>query len=167
LATAFATAGGQHTGGEMALLDTFRSLQGCGACTFTFAQKLTVIGMQQRAMPDGEFHPIDAWFLRQLARTCLVQWAARPDRASGERWARHLGIDSSYYLDFPDAARLEEQVGDVCRWMNEPLSDPGVAYERWTRRLGFPAHPPEARSLSFAGLFPEPLVQGRVANSAS
>jgi hypothetical protein len=64
LATAFATAGGQHTGGEMALLDTFRSLQGCGACTFTFAQKLTVIGMQQRAMPDGEFHPIDAWFLR-------------------------------------------------------------------------------------------------------
>ena len=28
LATAFATAGGQHTGGEMALLDTFRSLQG-------------------------------------------------------------------------------------------------------------------------------------------
>jgi hypothetical protein len=51
--------------------------------------------------------------------------------------------------------------------MNEPLSDPGVGYERWTRRLGFPAHPPEARSLSFAGLFPEPLVQGRVANSAS
>jgi multimeric flavodoxin WrbA len=167
LATAFATAGGQHTGGEMALLDTFRSLQGCGACTFTFAQKLTVIGMQQRAIPDGEFHPIDAWFLRQLARTCLVQWAARSDRASGERWARQLGIDSAYYLDFPNAARLEAQVGDVCRWMNEPLSDPGVAYERWTRRLGFPAHPPEARSLPFAGLFPEPPVQGRPENCDS
>ena len=42
--------------------------------------------------------------------------------------------------------------------MNEPLSDPGLAYEHWTRRLGFTAHPPDARSLPFAALFHEPLV---------
>jgi NAD(P)H-dependent FMN reductase len=164
LGTAFATSGGQHTGGEMALLDTLRSLQGCGACTFTFAQKLTVIGMQQRPRPDGEFDLIDTWFLRQLARTCLVQMVAQRDRSEGAIWAQRLGVQSAYYLDFPDAARLEVEVGDVCHWMNEPLIDPVSAYERWSQRLGFSARPPEARSLPFAGLFPEPGVQRPVAN---
>jgi hypothetical protein len=148
----------------MALLDTFRSLQGCGACTFTFAQKLTVIGMQQRPRPDGEFYPIDTWFLRQLARTCLVQMVAQRDRSEGAIWAQRLGVQSAYYLDFPHAARLEVEVGDVCHWMNEPLIDPVSAYERWSQRLGFSARPPEARSLPFAGLFPEPGVQRPVAN---
>jgi hypothetical protein len=58
-------------------------------------------------------------------------------------------------------------VGDVCRWMNEPLNDPHLAYEHWTGRLGFTAHPPAAHSLPFAALFSKPLVQGLVANSAS
>lgn len=155
-ATAFATSGGTHTGGEMALLDTFRSLQGCGACTFTFAQKLTVLPVQQRLRPDGEFDPVDVWFLRQLARTCLVQWAARSDRAAGRSVARRLGVDTAYYLDFPDAARLEAEAGALCRWMNEPLSDPAGAYGRWSHRLGFDARPPEPQGLPFAGLFPAP-----------
>lgn len=167
LGTGFATAGGQHTGGEMALLDTFRSLQGCGACTFTFAQKLTVIGMQQRPRPDGEFDLIDAWFLRQLARTCLVQLAARNDRTDGARWARQMGVRSDYYLDFPDATRLEDEVGEVCRWMNEPLDDPVSAYGRWSQRLGFTADPPEACSLPFSGLFPDAGTQRPVPNWAS
>ena len=167
LATAFATSGGQHTGGEMALLDTFRSLQGCGACTFTFAQKLTVIGMQQRAGPDGEFDPLDVWFLRQLARTCLVQLAAVRDRAEGGRLARRLGIDTAYYLDFPGPAAPVREVGRLCRWMNEPLRDPAGAYRRWTRRLGLPARPPEARGLPFAALFPQPLDQRPGANWGS
>ncbi|NBP23402.1 MAG: hypothetical protein EBU81_02350 [Proteobacteria bacterium] len=167
LATAFATAGGQHTGGEMALLDTFRSLQGCGCCTFTFAQKLTVIGMQQRSRPDGEFDLIDAWFLRQLARTCLVQWASRQHRTDGAHWARRLGVDTAYYLDFPDASRLETEVGEVCRWMNEPLTDPGPAYDRWSLRFCSDAHPPDGRHLPWAGLFPEPLGQRPEANCGS
>lgn len=156
LSTALATSGGQHTGGEMALMDTFRSLQGCGACTFTFAQKLTVLGLQQRLRPDGEFDPVDAWFLRQLARTCLVQLASRPDRAIGQQVARRLGVETSYYLGFPDAERLEAEAGELCRWMNEPLVDPAGAYGRWSGRLGFDARPPEARGLPFAGLFPWP-----------
>jgi NAD(P)H-dependent FMN reductase len=167
LATAFATSGGQHTGGEMALLDTFRSLQGCGACTFTFAQKLTVIGLQQRSRPDGEFDPIDVWFLRQLARTCLVQLAATRQREEGPRQARRLGVDTAYYLDFPDPATLEREVGRLCGWMNEPLRDASRAYGRWMRRLGFDARPPESRRLPFADLFPEPLPQRPAANCGS
>ena len=41
-ATAFATAGGAHTGGEMVVLDSLRSLMGQGALAFTSGQRLMV-----------------------------------------------------------------------------------------------------------------------------
>lgn len=154
LGTAFATAGGMHTGGETAILDTFRSLQGVGVCTFTFAQKLVVFGAQQKPLPDGVFEPVDVWFLRQLAHTCIVQLMAR--REPGGPWAEKLGINSSYYLEFPTPEALEQLVGERCRRMNRPLAEGFTAYDWWTDRLGFDTRPPDATSLSFASLLPQP-----------
>jgi hypothetical protein len=155
LGTAFASAGGTHTGGETAILDTFRSLQGAGLCTFTFAQKLVVFAAQQKPLADGEFEPVDAWFLRQLARTCVVQLMAR--RGIGPEWAAKLGIDSAYYLNFPGAQTLEQQVGERCRRMNAPLSNGVSAYDWWSDQLGFDARPPDASALPFFSLLPEAM----------
>jgi flavodoxin len=154
LATVIATSGGQHTGGEMAVMDSMRSLQGAGACTFTFAQKLLVLGTQQRETAEGMFEPADAWFLRQLARTCVVQWLCRR-HGPGTGPARRLGVDTGYYLYFPDRHRLVSETGDILRHMNAPLEDPAT-YGWWTERLGFEARPPDASGLPFAALLPQP-----------
>lgn len=153
LGTAFASAGGTHTGGETAILDTFRSLQGAGVCTFTFAQKLVVFGAQQKPLPDGVFEPADVWFLRQLARTSVVQLMARG--GAGPEWAAKLGVDTAYYLDFPTPQALAERVGERCRRMNAPLVNGPAAYDWWTELLGFDTRPPDAGALPFFSLLPE------------
>ena len=47
-ATAYTTAGGSHTGGEMVIADTLRSLMGMGASVFTLGQKYMVFTTDER-----------------------------------------------------------------------------------------------------------------------
>jgi NAD(P)H-dependent FMN reductase len=154
LGTAFATAGGLHTGGEVAVADTLRSMQGLGLCTFTFAQKYVVLGAQQKFAADGEFDLIDVWFLRQLARTSVAQLIAFRDRESDA--FQTLGLETSYYRNFPSEAQLEDELGEIRRLANAPLTAGADAYAAWTRRLGFPSQPPNADGLPFGMLLPEP-----------
>lgn len=156
-ATAFATAGGLNTGGEVALADTVRSLQGLGAATFSFAQKWLVLGTQQKFAPDGTFDLIDIWFLRQFARTILLHAQLRheADPGAGEVWADRLGLAPDYYRRFPPEAALAASLGPVRDRLNAPLTDP-QAYARWTEDLGRDASPPDASMLPHPDLLPRP-----------
>ena len=156
LGTAFATAGGQHTGGEMTVIDTLRSFQGLGLATFTFAQKYVVLGAQQKFATDGEFDLIDTWFLRQLARTALVHLIARHDPKRASRWANHFGLDTGYYNSFPSREALQLLVGNVCARLNAPLVHGLSGYDSWVQELGEVARPPDATTLPFRDLLPEP-----------
>ncbi|MBM5825724.1 MAG: hypothetical protein FJ054_10275 [Cyanobacteria bacterium M_surface_10_m2_119] len=81
-ATAFATAGGAHTGGEMVVLDSLRSLMGQGALGFTAGQRLMVFSTDERlAQPPGQFNALDCWAMGQYARELLLQAHASPDPA--------------------------------------------------------------------------------------
>ncbi|MFM8358836.1 MAG: hypothetical protein ACKOET_09785 [Verrucomicrobiota bacterium] len=157
LGTALATAGGVHTGGEVAVSDTLRSLQGLGCCTFGFAQKQVVLGAQQKLAPDGEFDLVDAWFLRQLARTCVVQGLARRDPAAARARAGPWQVDTAYYRHFPAAERLRWEVGPVRRRMNRAQAGGWRACARWARELGFELPPERPETLPFAPLLPKEL----------
>lgn len=158
LGTALATAGGVHTGGEVAVADTLRSLQGLGCCTFTFAQKQVVLGVQQKFAPDGEFDLIDVWFLRQLARTCVVQGIGRQDRCRAGRLAESWGVDTCYYRSFPSEAALKEEVAAVQVRMNQALEGGRATCAAWGRELGLILPDWEPDTLPFAHLLPRPLV---------
>ena len=157
LGTAFATAGGQNTGGDVAVADTLRSWTGLGMCVFTFAQKHVVFGTQQKFAADGEFELIDVWFLRQLARTCVLQLLARGEPSRAGDWARRLGLETGYYNTFPTEPELAALLGDVCFRLNAPLGEGAAAYAWWSNALGFDAAPPDASGLPFAALLPEPV----------
>ena len=158
LATAFATAGGLHTGGEMTVIDTLRSWQGLGLCTFTFSQKYVVLGAQQKFASDGLFDLIDVWFLRQLARTCIVQLLARSTPGSGPEWARRFQLDTGYYNQFPTQETMESQLGNIRDRMNAPLHEGASGYTWWHAMLGEAARPPDASTLPFHSLLPEAPV---------
>jgi multimeric flavodoxin WrbA len=158
LGTAFATAGGQHTGGEMTVMDTLRSLQGLGLATFSFAQKYVVLGAQQKFAADGEFDLIDTWFLRQLARTSLVHLLARRTSLNPVQLAHQLGLDTGYYNTFPSREALQSLVGEIQTRLNAPLGHGVSGYTSWIQELGDVAHPPDATSLPFRDLLPEPPV---------
>lgn len=154
-ATVFATAGGLHTGAEMALADTFRSLQGLGMATFTFGQKWVALGMQQRHAEEGRFDLVDAWFLRQLARTMLLHAWVGHEPGSGARWAARLGLETDYYRRFPDEAAMDGMVGAAVHRMNAPLVDP-AAWPELAAWAGQREAPPDVSSWPHPGLFPAP-----------
>lgn len=146
-ATAFATAGGEHTGGEMVVLDSLRSLMGQGALGFTAGQRLMVFSTDERlAQPPGQFNALDCWAMGQYARELLLQAHASSDAAQAQALAGRLGVDLTYYRRFPrQLADLGPHPSSVCARIN-PLaaaSRPGLAAVAAT--LGRPA--PEIRAL--------------------
>ncbi len=155
LGTAWATAGGLHTGGEMVITDTLRSLQGLGACTFSFAQKSAVFGTNQKFLADGTFDLIDVWFMDHVARTLAMQAMTRlePD---GD-WAGLFGLRVDYYRAFPTEGELLASHGAWRDALNKPLHDPGAGYAALSDRIGFDAAPPDAGGLPFAEWMPPPV----------
>ena len=130
-ATAFSTAGGVHTGGEMVVLDSLRSLMGQGALAFTAGQRLMVFSTDERLeLPPGQFSPLDCWAMGQYARELLLQAHANPDPAQTSALARRIGVDLTYYRRFPrQQSELGPQARSVCALIN-PLgaaTRPGLA----------------------------------------
>ena len=156
-ATAFATSGGNHTGGETSVGDCLRSLQGIGAATFSFAQKTLVFGTNQKFAQDGEFDLVDVWFMRQFGRTLLLHAVLRDAPDAGAETARRLGLRTDYYEDFPSRAAAEQQLAALCDALNAPLHRGTAAYCGLSRQLGQDCAPPDAGRLGFADLLPAPL----------
>jgi len=146
-ATAFATAGGTHTGGEMVVLDSLRSLMGQGALGFTAGQRLMVFSTDERLeQQPGQFTHLDRWAMGHYARELLLQAHASPDPAQAKALAGRLGVDLTYYRRFPrQLADLGPHPSSVCARIN-PLASadrPGLATV--AAALGRPA--PEIRAL--------------------
>ena len=130
-ATAFATAGGAHTGGEMVVLDSLRSLMAQGALAFTAGQRLMVFSTDERLEhPPGQFTPLDCWAMGQYARELLLQAHAGSDPPKTAALAGRLGVDLTYYRRFPrQLEALGPQAKAVCARIN-PLAAanrPGLA----------------------------------------
>ncbi len=159
LGSAFATAGGQHTGGDVAVADTLRSLMGMGMATFTFAQKFVVFGAQQKFLDDGTFELIDIWFLQQLARTAVAHLAGRRRSGGTEECAARWRLNTAYYEDFPKFDTMKEELGEWVERINQPLTN-GLAYRWWTERLGEDCTPPDGRGLPFYHLLPSSAAHG-------
>jgi hypothetical protein len=124
-ATAFATAGGAHTGGEMVVLDSLRSLMGQGALAFTSGQRLMVFSTDERLdHPPGQFTPLDCWAMGQYARELLLQAYASSDPVETKALASRLGVDLAYFRRFPRAlSSLDPESISVCARIN-PLAAP-------------------------------------------
>ena len=161
LGTAFASAGGTHTGGDVTVADTLRSMMGLGMATFTFAQKFVVFGVQQKFLADGVFEPVDVWFLQQLARTAITHLAGRIDHTQTDACVRRWALNTSYYQAFPSFESLEQELGNLTRRLNRPLEDP-LAYEWWSTQLDRDCAPPNARTLPFFDLLPIPGAAGPI-----
>jgi len=151
-----ATASGLHTGGEVAVADTLRSLPGLGAFTLSFAQKILVLGHQQKFDREGEFDLIDLWCLRQFARMRLLYGSLRgePDAASG--WADRLGLATDYYRRFPTQGEFLTLFEGVQARLNAPLTTPVSAYDQLAEGRYGNSRPPSAAGLPFADLLPQP-----------
>ena len=91
-ASAWATAGGEHTGGEIVVQDMLRSLMGMGAQVFTLGQKLPVFTTEERqGTPPGHFTLLDCWYMDQFARTISVVALARGDPELAKQIAAKIG----------------------------------------------------------------------------
>src|SRR5215475_13237823 len=82
-ASAWATSGGAHTGGEMVVGDTLRSLMGLGAQAYTLGQKYMVFVTDERLDPPtaGAFAPLDLWFMAQFAQNQALAALTGHERA--------------------------------------------------------------------------------------
>ncbi len=120
-ATAYTTAGGSHTGGEMVVADTLRSLMGMGASVFTLGQKYMVFTTDERinAPAPGQFMLIDVWFMEQFAKAIAVEAVAKSDPVAAEKLAARLELTHTYYKDFPrDETALRARLGGVLDLLN-------------------------------------------------
>ncbi len=119
-ATAFATAGGAHTGGEMVVLDSLRSLMGQGALAFTAGQRLMVFSTDERlGQSPGQFNALDCWSMGQYARQLLLQAHASAEPSQTVALADRLGVDLAYFRRFPRTeAALGPEAKTVCDRVN-------------------------------------------------
>lgn len=104
VASAWATAGGSHTGGEEVVGTTLRSMMGLGASVFTLGQKYMVFTTDERIAPaePGHFSLLDVYYMDQFARYIAVTAMARQDRAAAQRLAKALAVSPFYFLgSFP------------------------------------------------------------------
>lgn len=99
--TAWGTAGGAHTGGDVMVADTLRSALGMGAQVFTLGQKYMVFTTDERTgIEDGHFSLLDVWFMDQFARVIAVN-ALGDDPADARALADRLGVGPHYYRTLP------------------------------------------------------------------
>ena len=130
-ASAWATAGGAFTGGEMVVADTLRSLMGLGAQAFTLGQRYMVFVTDERLDPPraGEFAPLDLWFMDQFARYLAVVALAGDDRAKAAALSARLGVSPAYYENFPrDVAVLQRRYGSLRDRLNAAASPTSEAW---------------------------------------
>lgn len=139
-ATAYTTAGGSHTGGEMVVSDTLRSLMGMGASVFTLGQKYMVFTTDERIgeIPAGQFQLIDVWFMEQFAKAIAVEAVAKGDPAAAAKLTAQLQLSHTYYRGFPtDEAPLRARLGGVLDLINAAAKMDSGAFDKIGAQLGF------------------------------
>lgn len=128
--TAWGTAGGAHTGGEVMIADTLRSAMGMGAQVFSLGQKYMVFSTDERTgIEDGKFTLLDIWFMEQFARAIAVNAMdrANPDRA--RRLAERLGTGPHYYRTLPKDESELLRFADLARRLNDASDPASLAWQ--------------------------------------
>ncbi len=119
-ATAWATAGGATTGGEVVITDALRTLMGMGAQTFSLGQKYMVFTTGERlGTPEGEFSTLDCWYMEQFARSIAVAALGGGGRAQTAELAAKLGLQHEYWRAFPPS---ESAIADRYRALRRRLN---------------------------------------------
>jgi len=140
-ATAWATAGGAHTGGEEVVSGMLRSLMGMGAQTFTLGQKYMVFTTDERLDPPvaGAFSTLDLWYMDQFARTIAVIALAGNDRAAAEKLAGALGTSPYYYMtNYPPSEAVLRAYGPLQQRLNAAADPNSDAYKQLVALLAAP-----------------------------
>ena len=135
-ATAWATAGGEHTGGEAVIADTLRSLMGMGAQVFSLGQKYMVFQTGERfGMPEGDFTLLDCWFMDQFTRHIAVVALAGGDRRKTAALEKELDFTPIYWSRFPKSeAAIAERYRELRDQLNR-AADPNSESARKLRAL--------------------------------
>ncbi len=132
-ATAWATAGGYHTGGEVVVSTILRSLMGMGAKTFTMGQKYMVFSTDERLSPSqsGAFSLFDVWYMDQFARYIAVVALAHHDRQQFRMLSEQLGASPFYYRNnFPPDERTLKRFSPLQKELNAAADPDSDAYRR-------------------------------------
>jgi hypothetical protein len=130
-ATAWATAGGIHTGGDVVIADTLRTLMGMGAQVFTLGQKSMVFPTGERFDPraEGEFTILDCWFMEQFAKNIAMVALAGNDRARAVALEKELDFTPIYWTRFPQQeAPLVARFGELRDRLNTAANAKSDAY---------------------------------------
>jgi len=136
--TAWATAGGSHTGGEVTIADTLRSAMGSGASVFSLGQRYMVFTTDERITPEkeGEFTLLDCWFMDQFARNLLLVAMADLDRERAAALSKTLHVKAQYYRDLPTSeAQLKKDFGELQRTLNRAADQESVEFKGLLKRL--------------------------------
>lgn len=142
-ATAWATAGGAHTGGEEVVSTTLRSLMGMGAQTFTLGQKYMVFTTDERLDPPtpGAFGLLDLWYMDRFARYIAVVALAGNDRERARTLAQQLGVGPHYYTaDFPPSAETLATHRDLQAQLNAAANQDSDAYRHLRSMVANPCN---------------------------
>jgi len=136
--TAWATAGGSQTGGEVTIGDTLRSAMGSGASVFTLGQRYMVFTTDERITPEkeGEFTLLDCWFMDQFARNLLLVAMAGLDHDRAALLSKTLRVKHQYYQDFPASeAQLKKEFGGLQAALNRALDPESAEFKALLKRL--------------------------------
>ena len=117
--TAWATAGGAHTGGDTVIGDIFRSAMGMGAQVFSLGQKYMVFTTAERLAPqEGEFTSLDAWYMDQFARAIAVVALAGQDPGRAAALSKQLGTTPQYWNLLPKDETALARFAPLLRRLN-------------------------------------------------
>jgi hypothetical protein len=136
--TAWATAGGSHTGGEVTIADTLRSAMGSGASVFSLGQRYMVFTTDERITPEkeGEFTLLDCWFMDQFARNLLLVAMADLDHERAAALSKTLHVKHQYYQDLPSSeAQLKKDFGELQRTLNRAADPESPEFKSLLKRL--------------------------------
>jgi hypothetical protein len=132
-ATAWTTAGGVHTGGEVVIADTLRTLMGMGAQVFSLGQKSMVFPTGERLEPrvEGEFTILDCWFMEQFAKNIALVALGSHDRAKAAAMEKQLDFTPLYWTRFPkEEALLVPRFGELRDRLNAAANPKSEAYKK-------------------------------------
>jgi hypothetical protein len=131
-ATAWTTAGGAHTGGEVVIADTLRTLMGMGAQVFSLGQKSMVFPTAERFEPrvEGDFTILDCWFMEQFAKNIALVALAGNDRAKAAALEKQLDFTPIYWSQFPkDEASIAPRFRELRDRINRAADAKSEAYK--------------------------------------
>ena len=130
-ATAWVTAGGDHTGGETVVADTLRTLMGMGAQVFSLGQKYMVFTTGERLQPpaEGAFTLLDCWFMDRFARNIAVVALAGADRNQALALSKRLDFTPIYWMNLPkDESALAPRYRELRDRLNAGADAKSEAY---------------------------------------